>query len=111
MKNLILPLLITCTFNFSALAVDLNTAQTEDPKKADEALVSKDKTKKLTLEERRNELKKKHAAKKAAKTAAKAAMAISDDTSTTHSKASDPAKDVLRDTKIQENKEDNASRK
>lgn len=110
MKKLIFALLISCMFNISALAVDVSTGNTEEPKKADEDLVTKNKSKKLTIEERRKELKKKHAAKKSAKAAA-AAATVSSDTSTANSKVTDPTKDILRDTKIQENKEDNASRK
>ena len=112
MKKIILALLIPCMFNISALAVDVSTGKTEDPKKADEALVVKDKTKKLTVDERRKELKRKHAAKKSAKAAALAAATpVSGDASTANSKVADPTKDVMRETKIQENKEDKASRK
>lgn len=112
MKKLILAFLIPCMFTISASAVEVNTGNTEDPKKADEVLVTKGKSKKLTIEEHRKELKKKHAAKKSAKAAATAAAAtVSSDASTANSKVTDPTKDFMRETKIQENKEDNASRK
>lgn len=109
MKNFILPILITCALNVTALAVDVSPAQVEDPKKADEVLITNSQTKKLSVEERRKELKKKHAAKKAAAAAAKAASKI---VSVDNSEANlDPLKDMQNEKTVQEHKEDKAPNK
>ncbi len=109
MKNFILPILITCALNVTALAVDVSPAQVEDPKKADEVLITNSQTKKLSVEERRKELKKKHAAKKAAAAAAKAA---SKNVSVDNSEANlDPLKDMQNEKTVQEHKEDKAPNK
>ena len=113
MKKLILPLLIICIFNITALAVEINPAQTEDPKKAEERLVTKDQAKKIALDEKKKDLKAKHAAKKAAAVAAKTAAAkvVSGDETPAKSAAVDPLKDVKREVKMQERKEENAPKK
>lgn len=64
MKKIILLILCICSLNTEAWAVVLYIAQTEDPKKAEEILISKDRANRIFLEERRAELKKKHALKK-----------------------------------------------
>ena len=112
MKNFILPILITCALNVTALAVDVSPAQVEDPKKADEVLITNSQTKKLSVEERRKELKKKHAAKKAAAAAAAAAKAASKIVSVDNSEANlDPLKDMQNEKTVQEHKEDKAPNK
>lgn len=111
MKNFILPILITCALNVTALAVDVSPAQVEDPKKADEVLITNSQTKKLSVEERRKELKKKHAAKKAAAAAA-TAKAASKIVSVDNSEANlDPLKDMQNEKTVQEHKEDKAPNK
>ena len=117
MKKLILPLLMALTLNINAFAVDAATGVTEDPKKADKALVKKSAEKKATMEEKRAALKAKHIAKKEARAAAalkakqagaaRAAAASSDVVQATP----DPLKDMKRDEKIQEMKEETAPKK
>ncbi len=113
MKKIILALLVTLNFSIIASAVDMESGKTEDPKKADEALVTKDKANKASLEERRNALKAKHKKKmeeKAAAKAAKAATAKSLSADSTQA-SQDPLKDLKRDEKIQEMKEETAPKK
>ena len=109
MKNLILLFLIICALNVRALAVNVNPAQVEDPKKADEVLVANNHAKKLSVEERRKELKKKHAAKKAAAAATKAASKL---TSGDISEGTpDALKDIQNEKTAQEHKEEKAPNK
>ena len=108
---------MTLTLNISAFAVDATTGVTEDPKKADEALANKAAAKKQTMEEKRAALKAKHQKKKEAKAAAavkakqdavaRAAAASADASQATP----DPLKDMKRDAKIQEMKEQTAPKK
>lgn len=103
---------MTIALNINAFALDASTGNTEDPKKADEALVNKSAEKKLSLEEKRNALKAKHQAKKEAKAAAKAKTAAANTVSADASQASvDPLKDTRRDEKIQEIREETAPKK
>lgn len=113
MKKLILPFLMTLSLNFNAFAVDAATGVTEDPKKADEALVTKAAAKKQSMEEKRAALKAKHKAKMEARAAAKAkAKQASAPSSNDGTQATpDPLKDMKRDAKIQELKEETAPKK
>lgn len=64
MKKFILPAFFFFAININAEAVVLFTAMTENPKKAEASLILRDRARQLRLEERRNELLKKHALKK-----------------------------------------------
>lgn len=64
MKHLLMTLI--CSISFSAVAVEMTTAPTEDSKKA-EAMQKEKEAKKMPIAEKREALKKKHAMKKAAK--------------------------------------------
>lgn len=109
MKKFILPLLMTLTLN-TVHAVDATTGVTEDPKKADAVLVSKSVAKKQTMEEKRAALKAKHFAKKEAKAAVKAKQAAAASADVGQA-TPDPLKDMKRDAKIQEMKEETAPKK
>lgn len=121
MKKLSLSLLMMATMtlalNINAFAVDATTGVVEDPKKADEALVNKATAKKQTMEEKRAASKAKHKAKmedraaakaKAKQAAEQAAAAASKDVSQA---TPDPMKEMNRDAKIQEIKEETAPKK
>lgn len=112
MKKLILPFLTVLAFNINAFAVDATTGVVEDPKKADAALATKSAAKKQTMEEKRAALNAKHKARKEARAAAvekeKQAAAASVDVSQA---TPDPLKDMKRDEKIQELREETAPKK
>lgn len=109
MKKNILSILITSLFSFIAFAVDVNTAQIDDPQKAEESLISKDINKKKSIEERRNELKTKHKRKKELKALKKHEVKK---TSGDISEASTVfPKEEQRALKIQEHKEEKAPNK
>ena len=107
MKKLILSLFVVYSFNNIAHAVDMNTATTEDPKKAEETLATKDVAKKMSMEERRKVINNKHKLKKSAK----AAKSVSGDNSSAKNGVSDVVSDIKRESKIQEHKEETAPKK
>lgn len=117
MKKLILPLLVTLALNINAFAVDAATGVVEDPKKADAALVTKSVAKKQTMEEKRAALNAKHKVRKEARAAAveKAKQAVAAQAAAASADVSqatpDPLKDMKRDEKIQELREETAPNK
>ncbi len=117
MKKLILPFLTVLAFNINAFAVDATTGVIEDPKKADAALATKSAAKKQTMEEKRAALNAKHKSRKEARAASvekekQAAATQAAAASVDVSQATpDPLKDMKRDEKIQELREETAPKK
>lgn len=64
MKKIILQIFFSFAVNINAEAVVLFTALTENPEKAEASLILRDQARQLRLEERKNELLKKHMFKK-----------------------------------------------